>query len=70
VLEIYLFYYVFGEITSFQNIKEYKKITSTIIDTPGTLTNLIYFTKESGKPTSGNLNDEISLSTVKNFTVL
>ena len=67
VLEIYLFYYVFGEITSFQNIKEYKKITSTIIDTPGTLTNLIYFTKESGKPTSGNLNDEISLSTVKNF---
>jgi hypothetical protein len=36
-----------------------------VIDTPGTLTNLIKFTKESGKPISGNLNEEIYLNTVK-----
>ena len=36
-----------------------------MIDTPGTLTNLIRFTKESGKPISGNLNEEIYLNIVK-----
>jgi pantothenate kinase len=36
-----------------------------VIDTPGTLTNLIKFTKESGKPISGNLNEEIYLNIVK-----
>jgi hypothetical protein len=43
----------------------HEKWISTVIDTPGTLTNLIKFTKESGKPISGNLNEEIYLNIVK-----
>jgi hypothetical protein len=48
----------------------HEKWISTVIDTPGTLTNLIKFTKESGKPISGNLNEEIYLNIVKKLTVL
>jgi hypothetical protein len=40
----------------------HEKWISTVIDTPGTLTNLIKFTKESWKPISVNLNEEIYLN--------